>query len=85
MTLEELCEQDSKAWDKVSDKELIEMCKCYFSVTRPDLAKKPTNGTTKQREPEVYLSSKKRAALAKLAALDGEDEFDLGFLNRKKR
>lgn len=78
MTLSELAELTADKLEKLTDKELEEILKPYYNVTRPELA--PKKQTTMQ-QPQLYLSPQKRAALAMLEA----EGIDMSFLQRKRR
>lgn len=78
MTLSELAELTADKLEKLTDKELEEILKPYYNVTRPELAPKKQ---TIMQQPQLYLSPQKRAALALM-----EDEgIDMSFLQRKRR
>ena len=78
MNIEDLVDLSADEWDKLSDKELYEICKAYFNVTRPELCTKPT---TKKEEPKVYVSPQKQQALLALQ----EAGVDISFMRRKKK
>lgn len=78
MTIEELAELTPEKLEALSDKELDEILKPYYMITRPEIAPKPQK---KQEEAQLYFSPQKRAALAMLA----EEGVDLSFVKYRKK
>lgn len=81
MTIEELAELSGDALEKLTDKELEEILKPYFIVTRPELA--PRQEKKQYDAPLVSLTPQKMEALRLLK--EQNPDLDLGFLRRKKK
>lgn len=79
MTIEEIVECDADTLEKMSDEELLKHFQKYLTVTRPELAVKPS--TKKSTEPAIYISPQKQEALRLLA----ESGVDISFIKRKKK
>lgn len=82
MTLEELWEKTGDELGAMTDEQLLEFFRPYLTVTRPELADKPSRKVVPTfQNPVQALSPAKQKALALLA----EEGVDLSVLNRKKR
>ncbi len=77
MTIEEILECSADQLKAMSDAQLLEHFQKYLTVTRPELATKPTKTTMKET---IIVDPKKKAALAMLAA----EGIDMSFLRKKK-
>lgn len=80
MTLEELAESSASQLEAMSDAQLLEHFQKYLSVTRPELATKPT-ATKKNEAPVPTMSAQQRLALEQLAA----EGVDLSFMKMRRR
>lgn len=76
MTIEQLLEYSPEQLKAMSDAVLLEHFQKYLTVTRPELATKPTKTIT----PEIIIDPKKKAAMAMLAA----EGIDMSFMRKKK-
>jgi len=68
MNLEELLGWDSKQFNSLSESQLIELCKPFWNITRPELIK--TQEPKKQEIParrELTLEQKEKAMKIKMA------------------
>lgn len=79
MTLDELLDKPIDYVEKVTDEELIEICKQYFNVTRPSLVRAARE---QKQQPQVYISPQKLEQMNKMKEM-GIDLFEI--MNRKKR
>ena len=78
MTIEELADLPIERLEKLSDKELEEILKPYFTVTRPEMVQRKT---VAKPEPQIYLSPQKKLALEMLR----EQGVEVDMLMRRKR
>ena len=79
MNLDELADLSADKLESLSNEQLTEILKPYFTVTRPELA--PKQNSSGYRQEQIPLTPQKRAALALMA----EEGLDLGFLRMKKK
>lgn len=79
MTLEALMDLPADDWEKLTDDQLLEMCKPFFNVTRPELAVKPYSGVRKVEAPQ--LTFKTRQNMAALTELG----IDVSFMNKRRK
>lgn len=77
MNLQDLTELSAAKLKALSDAELTEILKPYFTVTRPELVVRKTVVKTEA----AFLSPEKRKAFALMA----EEGIDLEFLRRKRK
>lgn len=78
MRIEELAEWTPEKLEALTDQQLLEICKQYFNVTRPEMVEKKPKAI---EQPQQYLSPNKRAALEMLQ----EAGVDVSFMNRRKK
>lgn len=74
MTLIELCDDIAKL-EAMSEVELLEYCKPYFTVTRPELAPRASSAKSVPVDPVLQHKA------AKLAAMG----IDVGYLLKRRR
>lgn len=78
MTITQLAELTADQLKALTDKQLDEILRPYYTVTRPELAPKPVKNSEPKQQ-ELYISPEKRKALELLK----ESGIDCSFMDRK--
>lgn len=63
MTLNELLDGDIEKLEKMTDAELLEYCKPYFTVTRPEMAVRDKGAGAHRVDPALVAKVKQMAEL----------------------
>lgn len=82
MTIEDLADLSADKLEKLTDKELEDILRPYFIVTRPELAPKPE----KRQESNSVMASMTPKKLEALRQLKEQNpDLDLSFLNQRRK
>jgi hypothetical protein len=66
MTLEELFNSNLDVWEKLSDKELEDICRPWFPKTRPDMLQLNTSFSSQEKK----VNPERKAVMEKLKGLN---------------